>query len=452
MTSKVFVRLINENQWVNVFKDNLPGETFAVPESLLVEWTSADLDGMVSEPQILPFSDFVTFLHSEWPHAYQYGIDLIISGANVITTEVNIPSKQMRQIAQALPYMIEDQLAQDVADSHLIMGPRTADGMLPVVAVPVSLLEGVRHLFDQFDLPLDSVLPDMLCLPHHEGEWTVLFEGKHLMIKRGSHSGMTIEMDAAPVVLASIIENWGTKPEVLRILFCMQNLNENVKNWIKTQIAAHMVGEEVAVEYEEVNSGDFMVICDHLHQTMGAKKPAYDLLQGRYASSGRRRPSNFKWQPIAALLGALVVMYSAYLYTQTWQINKEVARLDQETKTLYKRLFPRDKRVVNVRRQMEQHIKEFQSGSSGDSFMTLLALAGEQIHTTNRGKTTLKPQRVAYDEGQGDLRLDLVVEDFDQLEKFKARLQGASLAVETASATQDKEGVKARLKIRNERS
>ena len=84
--------------------------------------------------------------------------------------------------------------------------------------------------------------------------------------------------------------------------------------------------------------------------------------------------------------------------------------------------------------------------------MTLLALAGEQIHTTNRGKTTLKPQRVAYDEGQGDLRLDLVVEDFDQLEKFKARLQGASLAVETASATQDKEGVKARLKIRNERS
>ena len=76
----------------------------------------------------------------------------------------------------------------------------------------------------------------------------------------------------------------------------------------------------------------------------------------------------------------------------------------------------------------------------------------EQIHTTNRSKATLKPKRVAYDEGQGDLRLDLVVEDFTQLEQFKTRLQQASLAVETASATQDKEGVKARLKIRNERS
>ncbi|MGB3622264.1 type II secretion system protein GspL [Ketobacter sp. MCCC 1A13808] len=452
MTSKVFVRLVNESQWVTFLKEILPGEPMEVPVDLFVEWTSADLDASVSEPQVLPFADFVTHLHSEWPHSYQYGIDLIISGANVITTEVNIPSRQMRQIAQALPYMIEDQLAHDVSESHLVTGPRDAEGMLPVVAVPVSLLECLRQLFEQFDLPLDSVLPDMLCLPHREGEWTVLFEGRHLMIKRGSHAGLTIEMDAAPVVLGSIIENWGNKPEILRILFCMQNLNENVKNWIKTQIAAHVVGEEVEVQYEEVNSGDFMVICDHLHQTLGAKKPAYDLLQGRFASSGRRRPTSFKWQPIAALVGVFVVMYTAFLYTQSWQVNKEVARLDAETKTLYKRLFPRDKRVVNVRRQMEQHIKTFQNGSNGDSFMTLLALAGEQIHTTNRSKATLKPKRVAYDEGQGDLRLDLVVEDFTQLEQFKTRLQQASLAVETASATQDKEGVKARLKIRNERS
>lgn len=85
--------------------------------------------------------------------------------------------------------------------------------------------------------------------------------------------------------------------------------------------------------------------------------------------------------------------------------------------------------------------------------MTLLALAGEQIHNSNRGKKdVVQPKRVAFDEDQGDLRLDLVVEDFGQLEQFKTRLQESSLAVETASATQDKEGVKARLTIRNERS
>jgi len=38
------------------------------------------------------------------------------------------------------------------------------------------------------------------------------------------------------------------------------------------------------------------------------------------------------------------------------------------------------------------------------------------------------------------------------LEEFKGKLQQAQLGVETASATQDKEGVKARLKIRSERS
>lgn len=454
MTSKVFVRLVNENQWVNLFRAAAGAEPLVVDPELLVEWTAADLDGSVSEPQTLAFSEFVDHLHNEWPHSYQYGIDLIVSGTNIITTEVNIPSKQARQIAQALPFMIEDQLAQDVSDQHLVVGPRSDNGMLPVVAAPVFLLEGIQKLFDQHELPLDSVLPDMLCLPHRENEWTILFEGRHLLMKKGSHSGLAIEMDAVPVVLASIIEHWEDKPGILRILFCMKNLNENVKNWIKTQIAGHVVGEELEVEFEEINSSDFMLICDHLHQTLGAKKPSYDLLQGRFATSARRRrPVNFKWQPIAALFGIFVIMYTAFLYTQAWQVNREVTRVEAETKSLYKRLFPRDKRVVNVKRQMEQHIRSFQSSAGGDSFMTLLALAGEQIHNSNRGKKdVVQPKRVAFDEDQGDLRLDLVVEDFGQLEQFKTRLQESSLAVETASATQDKEGVKARLTIRNERS
>ncbi|MCG8537627.1 MAG: type II secretion system protein GspL, partial [Pseudomonadales bacterium] len=182
-------------------------------------------------------------------------------------------------------------------------------------------------------------------------------------------------------------------------------------------------------------------------------KKEYNFLQGKFAASGRRKPGAFNWKPIAALVALFVILHTTFLYTHAWQINKEADRIDAETKVLYKKLFPRDKRIVNVKRQMEQHIRSAQQAGGSQGFMALLALTGEQIHRMNREQVdAITPRRVAYDDGQGDLRLDLVIKDFSQLEEFKSRLQQASLAVETASATQDKGLVKARLKIRSERS
>ncbi len=452
MTSKVFLRFINENQWVGLCNSHQAGEPLEVPEELFVEWCSADADAPLSEVQTVSFAEFVDQLHNRWAHTYQFGIDLIISGANIVTTQVNIPSKQMRHVAQALPYMVEDQVAQDVSNFHLSIGTRTADGQLPVMGIPKKLIEATRALFEQFDLPLDSILPDMLCLPKADNEWTLLIDGKQMMINSGEMSGLTIEMDAAPVVLHSILDNWEHKPAILRVLLCLPHLNENLKNWIKTQITGAVAGLELDLEFEEIESSEFTLICDQLHQ-IGAKKRAHNFLQGKYASSGRRKPSGFNWKPLAALVAIFVLLHTVFLYTHAWQINSEADRLDAETKTLYKRLFPRDKRIVNVKRQMEQHLKKAQQGGGGQGFMALLALTGEQIYRINREQVdAITPRRVAFDDGQGDLRLDLIVKDFKQLEEFKTRLQQASLAVETASATQDKGVVKARLKIRSERS
>ena len=453
MTSKVFVRFINENQWVSLCSQFGEDEPVNVPEDIYVEWSSAELDGRVSDSQIVPFSEFVEQLNNRWPHHYQYGITLLVSGANTFAAEVNIPSKQTRHIAQALPYMIEDQIAQDVSLFHLITGERGDSGALPVVGISKQLIEGSQALFKQFSLPLDSILPDMLCLPQREDEWSLLFDGRHLLIKRSDMAGLAIEMDAAPVVLASVIDHWQDHPKVLRVLFCQEHLNENLQNWIKTQISGQVADAEFDVEYDEVNSNDFQLVCDHVHSHFGAKKPKFDFLQGRYANSGRRKPSAFNWKPLAAMFALFVISYTAFLYTQAWKMNQEAALLDQETKKLYKQLFPRDKRIVNVKRQMQQHINDFESTGEGQSFMSLLALAGEQIYGVNRvDNEAISPRRVSYDAGQGDLRLDLLVKDFSKLEDFKTKLQQAELAVETASAARDKDRVKARLKIRSERS
>lgn len=453
MTSKVFVRFVNENQWVRLCRQAAEEDPVEIPEDVFVEWAHAELDGNVSDSQLVPFSEFVDQLNNRWHHSYQYGITLIISGTHTFTAEVNIPSRQTRHIAQALPYMIEDQLAQDVSGFHLVTGDRATDGQLPVLGIPTELIEGSRALFQRFDLPLDSIVPDMLCLPRRPSDWTLLFDGKHLILRRSELDGLSIEMDAAPIVLAAIMEHWQDRPEVLRVLFCLDNLTQNLQNWIKTQISSQVLDADFALEFEEVNSSDFHLMCDHIHLQFGTKKPRFDFLQGRYASSARRKPSTFNWKPVAALVAIFVVSYTAYLYTSAWKMNQQVSELDSETRSLYRELFPQDRRIVNVKRQMEQHLSNLNSANGNQSFLALLALTGAEIFNMNRGgSAVISPRRISYDEGQGDMRLDLLVKDFGQLEAFKSKLEAARLGVETASATQDKEGVKARLKIWSERS
>lgn len=452
MTTKVYVRFVNENQWVRLcetVQDNAP---FELLDELLVEWCWSDTDHPVQNPTVEPFPDFVSNVHQRWPQSYLYGIDLVISGAHTVGAQVNIPSRQMRQIAQALPYMIEDQLAQDVSQFHLIHGGRGDNDALSVQGLPRYLIEATQRLFAEHQLPLDAILPDMLCLPWTSGEWTLLLDGKHLLIRQGEMSGIAIEIDAVPVVLASILEHWQPAPSALRILLCRDHLNDNLKNWVKSRISATLADSDIAVEYDEIASGYFVVLCDRLQSAAPRKHPA-NFLQGSYTAKGRRKPSAFNWKPLAALAAAFVVTYTGYLYTQSWKYQAEHKRLEAEATTLYKRLFPADRRIVNIKRQMEQHIQDFQKGQGGASFLALLTITGQQIQLMNStSQDAITPQRASYDENQGDLRLDLLAKDFAQLEGLKSRLESSSLIVETASAAQDAAGVKARLRIRSQRT
>lgn len=451
MTTKVCLRFTNENQWVALCESALDDSPIDLLDDLQVEWTWIDTEHPATETRIDSFAGFAASVRERWPHTYQYGIDLIVSGAHAVGASVSIPSKQMRHIAQALPFMIEDQLAQEVSQFHLIHGTRTGDDALPVLAIPTPLIAVTRRLFAEQELALDAIVPDMLCLPLQSDEWTLLADARHLLIRQDDMSGIAIEIDAAPVVLASILQHWQPRPQRLRVLLCQAHLHENLKNWIKTQINSAVADQELPVEFEEVATDHFLVLCDQLQRT--SRKNPINFLQGAHAAAGRRRPSAFNWKPLAALAACFFILYTGFLYTQAWKLNAESQRLQNEALTLYKRLFPAERRIVNVRKQMEEHIRSFQNGQGGDSFLALLAATGEQIHSINSTQAgAIKPERAAFDDNQGDLRLDLVARDFNQLESFKGRLESVSLAVETASAAQDAGVVKARLKIRSQGS
>ena len=68
MTSKVFVRFINENQWVKLCKTPQTDEPLNVPDDLFVEWSYSDSGSGATSGNIVSFAEFVDQVHNQWSH------------------------------------------------------------------------------------------------------------------------------------------------------------------------------------------------------------------------------------------------------------------------------------------------------------------------------------------------------------------------------------------------
>ena len=71
----------------------------------------------------------------------------LVPGEDVLFCVADIPARQSRYIAQALPYAVEEQIAQDIDTVHLALGEPGPDGYR--VAASMRVMRSGRH-FAQF--------------------------------------------------------------------------------------------------------------------------------------------------------------------------------------------------------------------------------------------------------------------------------------------------------------
>ena len=62
-------------------------------------------------------------------------IVVVVPGQDVLLTAAVVPSRNRQRIVEALPYILEDQLASDVDELHFAVGARVRDGTVPAAVV-----------------------------------------------------------------------------------------------------------------------------------------------------------------------------------------------------------------------------------------------------------------------------------------------------------------------------
>lgn len=97
------------------------------------------------------------------------------------------------------------------------------------------------------------------------------------------------------------------------------------------------------------------------------------------------------------------------------QLRQQQQQLQQQMTALYRQLFPEEKRIVNPRAQLKQHLQGLQQAPLTDSFLSQLALLAPLLHKTPE----IELQQLRFEADKQEFRLQISAKDFGMLDKFR---------------------------------
>ncbi|MGQ7958728.1 type II secretion system protein GspL [Pseudomonas sp. SP16.1] len=359
---------------------------------LPVQWVT------LAESRTLSLGEALAELPPAW--------ELVLPVEAVTACAVQLPTQKARWLRQALPFAVEELLAEDVEQMHLALGEQLADGRHRVYALRADWLRQCLALCAA--QPPQAIRVDADLLPR-QGSQLLWLESRWLL------GGET------PLRLALQAESW---PAL-------------APHCPAPSIASAPAAQALPAPVDETH------LLEQPQQWLVRQVAGVDLAQGEFAL--RQAGDDWRrWRPLAGVLALCVLLQWGFNLAQGWYLQRQADAYAQASEALYRELFPQDSKLINLRAQLDQHLAD--AAGSGDS--PLLAQLGEVARALQSGGAAqVQVNQLDYSASRADLALQLQAPGFAELERLRERLQQAGLSVQMGSASREADGVSARLVI-----
>ncbi|MEH6344753.1 MAG: type II secretion system protein GspL [Bermanella sp.] len=332
-----------------------------------------------------------------------------------------MPTKQARQIVKALPFAMEELLANDVESNHLHYIGRS-NGQAHALTIQHSVIKNIIELHAPTKL---FYLP--MLLPIGPDNISVLIIEDNACVRINEYSAFSVPVDFLPLALEKhlsqdegkqnvIISYAGDKLELLELQ--LENLGLGIEQ------------KEFSEVLQYIQSQTLMT--------------ANNLLSGQYqlkASGDKKSNSKIKAViTLAACLFALII--SINLITASQQTNL-AGLVKAASKEFYLKLFPGE-RVRGIKRQFAEKLDNNTATAQGSAgFTQILAITAGEI----RQNKSAEIHAVRFTAKKGTLEISIITENVAQLDGIKKKLEQKNLSVEIASANNDGKRIKGLLKV-----
>lgn len=277
-----------------------------------------------------------------------------VPSEHVLLVPVALPVRGRRRQLQALPFVLEEQLLEDVEHLSCVLAEGTEeDGRFAAAACRRERLAAWHALLEECGLGVEALIPDALLLPWQPGTWTVASDGpERVLVRYGRALGGALH----PRLLPFYLERLGSE--------------------------AHEHGRvpSAVVSYglERPEGGDGFVWEPRSEPWISdtdPHSPHLDLLAG-FASDRSRTQTRWRpWRATAVLAAVWLLVLWAHLGLDVLRLGRERRQLERRITTLFHRTFPNERHIVDIRAQMARGLERLEERASSGHWARLLAAA-----------------------------------------------------------------------------
>lgn len=334
--------------------------------------------------------------------------------------ELELPWLAERKAREAIPFALEDHLAQSVNQLHFsIDRAHYKDNSYLVVVMAKLLLQEWMMYFQSMNIGYDAITIDWFALVENEG---IILDDR-VLINAGQYKG-TLSFD----VWASYTQDWCTTLQ-------WQAFTDSV---YVANITSFKENKQISYEW----------LAKRLHQ-----HTIMNLCQGEFQHDTSRTQVSRWYQWTGIVAGVWLFCFFA-IHAGLWMmVSHKNKQLDQQIFNAYHVFFPDARQVISPKIRIMQLLKK---GTQHDAVLWSLMEKLSQAFAKNKHNTTkvgdihhLEHVTLIQDlQFQNQvLTITLLCESFVALEKMEADLRQAQVRVHQVSAATDVQEVVAKLEL-----
>lgn len=328
----------------------------------------------------------------------------ILPGETATMRVMPAPPKSAAQFRAAAGYLLEDELAEPIANVHVIVN-RHESGAGQALAVKRSALEAWREALVEAGVLPDVMTVDFALLPAAPGR-AVLIDTPDRVIGCAGLQGFAIEKPMADIVAVSLLSD-----ESLEEIIIFGEQAFDADDW-----------ESFTVDWREPLDDEAMLA--NFAEALETRTVP-NFLQGEYRKKRDWSAAAGPWRRAAALAAACV---GALVFTSVADSIRSLRladRLDAETLALHRATFP-EASAVDPRTHARSVLS---SGGGGPAqFLPISTYIAETLDEVDG----VQVDRIRYNAEEGEYSVNIRVADVERLDAFKRVL--AARGVNAAEA------------------
>ncbi|MEZ8825349.1 type II secretion system protein GspL [Vibrio amylolyticus] len=337
-----------------------------------------------------------THLSELTSYAHQRQVIVLLSSSDVVLSEVDLPAGSSRQLESMLPYLVEDDIAQDVDELHFSLLDKSSKKAM-IVAVDRHWLSFCLQELRELNINVNKVLPDVLALPNSD-QLTAVSLGEQWLVRKGEHLGVCVESQWLALFRAS--------------------------SWVKAgddylSLTAYSALPELALEPgQDWKHTDAPLVMQLL--TEGAIASKVNLLTGNFKPSSSMLKYWSIWKKSAIAAVVLFVVIAGQFWLQVNSNEAQAKAYRAESERIFREALPGKTRIPTVsylKRQMSDEANRLSGGGAGYPMLEWMMKIPESLKANN----TMALISIRYDGNREEIRIQARSKDFQSFEQVRVK-------------------------------